>query len=85
MLQANQNLSRRAALKGVALAVSAAAVSTATVAALADTAADPIFAAIEAHRVADAAFWNAVRELDDLRSRLPHDVTRKLRCRSSSI
>ena len=40
---------------------------------------DPIFAAIKAHRVAEAAFGSAIRELDDLEERLSPDVMRQAR------
>ena len=41
--------------------------------------ADPIFAAIEAHRAALAAFSRALDELDELEGRLPDDVKREPR------
>jgi hypothetical protein len=71
LISTRRDFLRVASLAGAALAVPSLA--------LAAGEPDPIFAAIEVHRAAEAAFGSAIRELDDLEERLSPDVMRQAR------
>jgi hypothetical protein len=66
-----RTISRRAVLAGAAAAVPAVTLAALPALGMAASAHDPIFAAIEAHRAAEAAFDSAVSELADLEDGLP--------------
>jgi hypothetical protein len=73
--KAAAGLSRRQLLAGAATILPAAGL--ASLPAFSASVDDPIFAAIEAHRSAEAAHERAVSEMDDLEEGLPRDVKRQ--------